>query len=686
MNPLEKDNERVEWINNIIRRGWYTYRKVIATQVVESLQQTIALYKPGFITAIKFPTFDLGESSPLLLFMKGYKDSGDNRALLDINVIFNNPSTKIVVEAHIGPLRFPLEIRNLVFEGYVRLEVVFQSSYPFLNSVGFAFLSLPYFDFSVIPCHLLDILEVPFLHSAIATLANGVIEEMLLDPHLYRVNVDELMNISKSAGLCQGVLICKIKKGEGFPKVDLFGACDPYIKLKFQGQKYKTRVLEKTLHPVWNQTFYLLLKDPKTEKLEFTVYDYNITQDQLLSKWSQDLSMFSSITEDGETESVHEHSQEDDAAEKEESEKPGTTKKSYLCEEIVVPVGSSGRLHCDLEVYKTPSFCPSLFFDDDDDDLQSPSITRCETKGEGSKQKTRSGLLRIGIHAVDGVDTASWWGVTPRIFVRVSVDNRVIFKTKSIVLNDPKLQSFWNEICEALIMDYRTGTVFFEILSQNPRSHTVHKIGRFFIDLRTIVKREFIKKNGFACEDNSEIILGLSFFFVSVDFGTKTSDKVKGNVAKKVRKALHKELDLRKCGILNVTIDRARDLRAADLVGKSDPFVLLKMNNKVIYKTEVKKKTLDPEWKEKISFPIPGLKGLTLKFCIMDWDFLGRNDSLGEFVVDLESELGSSGDDMFEGWMPISNQGSGEIQLSICYDPPEGNDKVESKDNQETSN
>jgi hypothetical protein len=63
---------------------------------------------------------------------------------------------------------------------------------------------------------------------------------------------------------------------------------------------------------------------------------------------------------------------------------------------------------------------------DDDDDLQSPSITRCETKGEGSKQKTRSGLLRIGIHAVDGVDTASWWGVTPRIFVRVSVDNRVV--------------------------------------------------------------------------------------------------------------------------------------------------------------------------------------------------------------------------------------------------------------------
>jgi hypothetical protein len=45
MNPLEKDNERVEWINNIIRRGWYTYRKVIATQVVESLQQTIVSKK-----------------------------------------------------------------------------------------------------------------------------------------------------------------------------------------------------------------------------------------------------------------------------------------------------------------------------------------------------------------------------------------------------------------------------------------------------------------------------------------------------------------------------------------------------------------------------------------------------------------------------------------------------------------
>ena len=46
---------------------------------------------------------------------------------------------------------------------------------------------------------------------------------------------------------------------------------------------------------------------------------------------------------------------------------------------------------------------------------------------------------------------------------------------------------------------------------------------------------------------------------------------------------------------LSITVAGARNLRAFDANGKSDPYVWLK-GNRQVYKTDVVKKTLNPEW------------------------------------------------------------------------------------------
>mmetsp|Transcript_17781 Transcript_17781/g.40242 ORF Transcript_17781/g.40242 Transcript_17781/m.40242 type:complete len:1378 (-) Transcript_17781:1476-5609(-) len=43
--------------------------------------------------------------------------------------------------------------------------------------------------------------------------------------------------------------------GKGLPKMDRFGKADPYVVLDVDGQKAKTRILKKTLDPVWEETF-----------------------------------------------------------------------------------------------------------------------------------------------------------------------------------------------------------------------------------------------------------------------------------------------------------------------------------------------------------------------------------------------------------------------------------------------
>lgn len=57
-------------------------------------------------------------------------------------------------------------------------------------------------------------------------------------------------------------------------------------------------------------------------------------------------------------------------------------------------------------------------------------------------------------------------------------------------------------------------------------------------------------------------------------------------------------------GNLAVTLVSAKNLIAADRGGFSDPFVLFKVNGKEVFKSDVVKKTVNPEFNEKFTVPI----------------------------------------------------------------------------------
>ena len=61
-------------------------------------------------------------------------------------------------------------------------------------------------------------------------------------------------------------------------------------------------------------------------------------------------------------------------------------------------------------------------------------------------------------------------------------------------------------------------------------------------------------------------------------------------------------------GVLKILLKHAKGLRAADLNGKSDPYVIFKGDGKKA-KSKVQPKTLDPEWNEMIE-----LKGTLSRF------------------------------------------------------------------------
>ncbi|KAL5547749.1 hypothetical protein UlMin_002980, partial [Ulmus minor] len=77
--------------------------------------------------------------------------------------------------------------------------------------------------------------------------------------------------------IVRGVLSVTVISAEDLPPADLMGKADPFVvlTLKKSGTKNKTRVVNESLNPVWNQTFDFMVEDGLHEMLIVEVWDHD---------------------------------------------------------------------------------------------------------------------------------------------------------------------------------------------------------------------------------------------------------------------------------------------------------------------------------------------------------------------------------------------------------------------------
>ena len=112
----------------------------------------------------------------------------------------------------------------------------------------------------------------------------------------------------------------------------------------------------------------------------------------------------------------------------------------------------------------------------------------------------------------------------------------------------------------------------------------------------------------------------------------KEQRQVQGKIELMVTPRLDPDLDLGGMEI-EIFVTAARGLAKADTFGKSDPYCILRWNNRLCGKTTVKKNTLEPVWQdERFKVRVPG--SMTIEDCslyveVWDWDITGRGDFFG---------------------------------------------------------
>ncbi|KAH7915157.1 C2 domain-containing protein [Hygrophoropsis aurantiaca] len=88
-------------------------------------------------------------------------------------------------------------------------------------------------------------------------------------------------------------------------------------------------------------------------------------------------------------------------------------------------------------------------------------------------------------------------------------------------------------------------------------------------------------------------------------------------------------------GTLRVELIEGKDIRAADRGGKSDPFAVFSLNGQKVFKSQTKKKTLNPDWQE--DFPVNVTSRVAADFSVevFDWNQVEQAKSLGVGTINL---------------------------------------------------
>lgn len=90
-------------------------------------------------------------------------------------------------------------------------------------------------------------------------------------------------------------------------------------------------------------------------------------------------------------------------------------------------------------------------------------------------------------------------------------------------------------------------------------------------------------------------------------------------------------------GILKLEILSGHDLPAADSNGKSDPLALIRLDGVEVFKTDKKRKNLDPVWNEDVEIPMRSRSRQLLLVEVYDWDLTHDDRLLGRANLDLST-------------------------------------------------
>ncbi|CAH0557884.1 unnamed protein product [Brassicogethes aeneus] len=273
--------ERTDWLNKITHQLWpYVnhYAKDLLTGFEDTLKQTLDGYQ---LKGFKFERIVLGSQPFRIEGVKVFPNGAKRDEIyMDLNVSYAGDCN---ITFHLAKLK--AGIRN--FQLYGKLRVVLKpliSSIPLVGGVQAYFMENPEIDFDL--CGIAQVLDMPGMNDIIRKVILDTIGGMMVLPNKYFLKLSDEVSECAIVDLPKSALRVHVVEARDLLKKDIKilgkGKSDPYVRLRLGSQEVKSKVIDDTLNPQWDEWFEFKLLELSGHYLYIDLWDKDSTEDEFL--------------------------------------------------------------------------------------------------------------------------------------------------------------------------------------------------------------------------------------------------------------------------------------------------------------------------------------------------------------------------------------------------------------------
>ncbi|PKA53126.1 Synaptotagmin-5 [Apostasia shenzhenica] len=275
--------EQVKWLNKQLSKMWPFIAEAATALVKESVEPLLDDYRPPGISSLRFSKFSLGSVAPKIEGIR-VQSLKQGQITMDVDLRWGgDPSIILAVEALVASL--PIQLKDLQVFTIVRVIFQLTDEIPCISAVVVALLSepKPRIDY-VLKAVGGSLSAIPGLSDMIDDTVHSIVSDQLQWPHRIVVPLGVDVDISELELKPQGRVAIMVVKATALKNMEMIGKSDPYVALYIRPVfKFKTKVINNNLNPVWNESFVLIAEDKETQAIIFEVFDEDdLSQDKKL--------------------------------------------------------------------------------------------------------------------------------------------------------------------------------------------------------------------------------------------------------------------------------------------------------------------------------------------------------------------------------------------------------------------
>ncbi|XP_071824903.1 extended synaptotagmin-2-like isoform X2 [Apostichopus japonicus] len=270
------DIERAEWLNKIVKQMWPYVEGYVVEMLRNTVEPAVRENLPKALKNFRFEKISLGRYPPRIGGVKVYTDHiGRDEIIMDLEIFYAGDceidlSVKAIKRVKAG-------IKDVQLHGVMRVEMrPLVPKIPLVGGLSIYFLKRPALDFNL--TNLANVFDVPGLSDLLHAVIEDQLALFLVLPNRIAVPLMDTTKLSDLKNpMPSGVLHISVLEAKNLVRKDIGllkkGKSDPYAVVSVGQQTFKTKVIDNTISPTWNQHFEAIVFEVFGQSIDVDLFD-----------------------------------------------------------------------------------------------------------------------------------------------------------------------------------------------------------------------------------------------------------------------------------------------------------------------------------------------------------------------------------------------------------------------------